>query len=155
MCKPRARVYLDRDTPRRVKKIIAHHQEVNLAYTEKIRHANQTDEDETSQEQPDPRIRHAQLKTYAEAKNMVLPRDKNGRPIIPKQKVDHADDADRLQRDIPRGDFDKNQLIIRDQKAHVAMNTLGGLFKRDNWTVMGYKTVKGLINDAKPPPQPQ
>ena len=36
MCKPRARVYLDRDTPRRVKKIIDHHQKVNAAYAQKI-----------------------------------------------------------------------------------------------------------------------
>ena len=35
----------------------------------------------------------AQLKTYAESKNMVLPRDKFMRPIIPRQKMDHEDEA--------------------------------------------------------------
>lgn len=38
LCQPRARVYLDRDTPRRVKKIIDHHQKVNAAYTEQVKH---------------------------------------------------------------------------------------------------------------------
>ena len=80
---------------------------------------------------------------------MVLPRDKFMRPIIPRQKMDHEDEAQVLQNDIPRGDFATSQQFIRDQKAHVSVTTLGGLFKRDNWTVMGYKSVKGLINDDK------
>ena len=37
LCQPRARVYLDRDTPRRVKKIIDHHQKVSEAYNNQIR----------------------------------------------------------------------------------------------------------------------
>lgn len=52
MCKPRARVYLDRDTPRRIRKIILHHQKVNAAYAEQIRHAGQTDlEDDTGDQE--------------------------------------------------------------------------------------------------------
>ena len=161
MCKPRARVYLDRDTPRRVKKIIDHHQKVSAAYAQQIQHAGQAELEEEKapgdQEPPlfDPTSRMAQLKTYTEAKSQVLPRDKYGRAIVPKQKVDYADDAKRLQPDIQRADFQVSQGVIRDQKAHCALNTLEGLFKRDNWTVMGYKTVKGLINDTRPPPRPQ
>ena len=52
MCKPRARVYLDRDTPRRIRKIILHHQKVSAAYAEQIRHAGQTDlEDDTGDQE--------------------------------------------------------------------------------------------------------
>ena len=86
LCQPRARVYLDRDTPRRIKKIIDHHQKVNEAFNQQIKHSEKghEDQEEARSNLAESKIAFAQLKTYTEAKNMVLPRDKFMRPIIPR-----------------------------------------------------------------------
>ena len=89
MCKPRERVYMDRDTPRRIKKIMLNHQSKHAhrvnqlkSYQGKRRKNNKVEvvegEEKVADELP--------------KKNMVVPRNKWGQPIIKKAKICQDDD---------------------------------------------------------------
>ncbi len=99
MCMPRERVFMDRDTPRRIKKIIMHHQAENQMKS--------NPKDDQVQEKKDP----SAVKELRK-RNMVVSRDKYGHPVVKRAKITQ-DDADRLVR-VNRGDFQTNQQFIRE-----------------------------------------
>ena len=101
MCKPRERVFMDRDTPRRIKKMIMEHQ---------------SDDAWRAGERKGAATSPTNLDTGKEAeegggatpkvlpkRSMVLPRDKYGMPQVTRAKISQDDD-DRLQK-IARADF--------------------------------------------------
>ena len=145
MCKPRERVYMDRDTPRRIKEMIMEHQK-NDGFRDKQREkmrmspTNKADWEERLE-------RERSGSEKIKRRNMVLPRDKWGKPIVKRAKISQDDD-ERLEK-ITRPEFAKMQKEIRAQKKSVATDTVNQLFKQKNWTCIGYNSTKGLMNKFK------
>ena len=141
MCKPRERVYKDRDTPRRIKKIIMDHQSTNAFRVKQL----QSYQGKRAKERINVVEGEEKVADQLPKKNMVVPRNKWAQPIIKRAKI-CQDDDDRMQ-EIARADFQTSQQFIRGQKRNVAQSTITQLFKRDNWTIVGYHSTADLLTD--------
>ena len=90
MCKPREHVYPDKETPRRIKKIILEHQEEEKLRSDYVKSMITSPKRKSGKSTAKPEageIREKDTPEVIPKRNNVVPRNKWGQPIIAKQKI--------------------------------------------------------------------
>ena len=111
MCKPREHVFLDKDTPRRIKKIILEHQEEEKLRSDYVKSMITSPKRKSGKSvsilAAGDTVREKDTPEVIPKRNNVVPRNKWGQPIVAKAKISQDDD-ERLVK-IARADFQTGQ----------------------------------------------